>query len=130
MSFPVAGTIPLYLRTGSSVGDREQYEATFYGLAGYPDLYVLGADSPGRRQIQILVRKDDCCFGEAQHDSQSAGAPYMDAMRSYAARVRETLQRVQGGTFHLEIDEVAPSHMISHHAIQTIVLPALRTANR
>src|SRR5262245_60094432 len=37
-SFPVAGTIPLYLRTGGSVGDREQFEASFYRIAGYPDL--------------------------------------------------------------------------------------------
>ena len=25
-----------------------------------------------------------------------------------------------------EIDEVAPSHMISHHAIENVILPALR----
>src|ERR1043166_3892876 len=35
-SFPVAGTIPLYLRVGGSVGDREQFERGFYGLAGDP----------------------------------------------------------------------------------------------
>src|SRR5437763_4421549 len=35
-SFPVAGTIPLYLRSGGSVGDREQFEPSFYGMAGYP----------------------------------------------------------------------------------------------
>ena len=46
-SFPVAGTIPLYLRVGGSVGDREQYEPTFYRMAGYPDLYVLGAHGRG-----------------------------------------------------------------------------------
>jgi hypothetical protein len=37
-SVPVAGTIPLYLRSGGSVGDREQFEPSFYGIAGYPDL--------------------------------------------------------------------------------------------
>ena len=66
-SFPVAGTIPLYLRTGGSVGDKEQYLDEFYRLAGYPDLYLLGAYGPGRKQVQILNRRDDCCFGEAQH---------------------------------------------------------------
>jgi len=69
-SFPVAGSLPLYLRVGGSVGDREQLEPSFYGIAGYPDLYVLGAQGSGRRQVQILVRRDDCCFGETQHDAK------------------------------------------------------------
>jgi len=47
-SFPVAGSIPLYLRTKGSVGDREQFEPSFYSIAGYPDLYVLGAHGRGR----------------------------------------------------------------------------------
>ena len=67
-SFPVAGTIPLYLRTGGSVGDKEQYLDEFYSIAGYQDLYLLGAYGPGRKQVQILNRRDDCCFGEAQHE--------------------------------------------------------------
>lgn len=37
-SFPVAGSIPLYLRTGGSVGDKEQYLDEFYSMASYPDL--------------------------------------------------------------------------------------------
>ncbi|MBI4326510.1 MAG: hypothetical protein HY674_14785 [Chloroflexi bacterium] len=125
-SFPVAGTIPLYLRVGGSVGDREQYEPSFYGIAGYPDLYVLGASGRGRSQVQILVRRDDCCFGETQHDAQAAGLPYSDAMREYESRVRSALQKIGGGLFRLEIDETAPSHMISHHAIQNVILPELR----
>src|SRR5207247_6079600 len=47
-SFPVAGSIPLYLRTGGSVGDREQFERAFYSIAGYSDLYILGAEGRGR----------------------------------------------------------------------------------
>jgi hypothetical protein len=127
-SFPVAGTIPLSLRSGGSVGDREQFEPTFYSLAGYPDLYVLGSHGRGRRQVQILVRRDDCCFGQAQHDSAAAGLPYADAMRGYERRVSAVLDRLKTGSFRLEIDETAPSHMISHHAIQEIMLPELRRA--
>ena len=125
-SFPVAGTIPLYLRTGGSVGDREQFESTFYRIAGYPDLYVLGSHGRGRKQVQILVRRDDCCFGEVQHDGKSADATYADAMRDYEGRVRNALKTIGNGSFRLEIDEVAPSHMISHHAIEKIILPELR----
>ncbi len=127
-SFPVAGTIPLYLRKGGSVGDREQYEPSFYTMAGYPDLYILGAHGRGRKQVQILVRRDDCCFGEAQHDAQSAGLPYAEAMREYEQRVQTALRAIGARTFRLEIDGTAPSHMISHHAIEDIILPELRSA--
>jgi len=125
-SFPVAGTIPLYLRTGGSVGDREQYEATFYSIAGYPDLYILGAQGRGRKQVQILVRRDDCCFGQTQHDAKSAGLDYAEAMRDYELRVCNALKEIGRGTFRLEIDETAPSHMISHHSINDVLLSELR----
>ena len=129
-SFPVAGTSPLYLRSGGSVGDREQFEPTFYRIAGYPDLYILGAQGRGRKQVQILVRRDDCCFGQAQHDAKSSGLAYADAMRDYEQRVRAMLKEIGRGSFRLEIDEVAPSHMISHHAIADVLLPELRTGRR
>src|SRR5436189_4849979 len=82
-SFPVAGTIPLALRTGGSVGDREQYEPSFYRIAGYPDLYILGSQGHGRKQVQILVRRDDCCFGQAQHDPKTSGMGYSEALHEY-----------------------------------------------
>lgn len=128
-SFPVAGTLPLYLRVGGSVGDREQYEPTFYSLAGFPEMYVLGAHGRGRRQVQILVRRDDCCFGQAQHDAKAIGQPYDEALRDYERRVQATLDSLRNGAFRLEIDEVAPSHMISHHAVDDIILPELRRKN-
>jgi hypothetical protein len=127
-SFPVAGTIPLYLRAGGSVGDREQFESSFYQIAGYSELYILGAHGHGRKQVQILVRRDDCCFGQAQHDAKSSGMAYAEAMREYEARVRAALKEIGKGSFRLEIDETAPSHMISHHAIEDVLLPELRSA--
>ena len=127
-SFPVAGTIPLYLRSGGSVGDREQFETSFYRIAGYPDLYILGAHGKGRRQVQILDRRDTCCFGEAQHDAKATGVAYADAMREYAGRVHVALQEIGDASFRLEIDETAPSHMISDHAIENVLLPELRNA--
>jgi hypothetical protein len=127
-SVPVAGTIPLYLRIGGSVGDREQYEPEFYRMAGYPDLYVLGSYGRGRKQVQILVRRDDCCFGEAQHDAKAIGLGYAEAMREYETRVQAALRELGRGSFRLKIDETAPSHMISHHAIEDVLLPELRKA--
>src|SRR4029077_6847560 len=48
---PVGGSIPMYLRSGGSVGDQEQTDDPFYTLAGYPDLYVMGSYGSGRRQV-------------------------------------------------------------------------------
>ncbi len=125
-SFPVAGSIPLYLRQGGSVGDLEQFEPSFYSIAGYPDLYLLGAHGRGRQQVQILVRRDDCCFGQAQHSEKTAGLDYEQSMREYEGRVQQALRRTGQGSFQVVIDEVAPSHMISHHAIENVILPGLR----
>jgi hypothetical protein len=127
-SFPVAGTIPLYLRARGSVGDREQYNADFYRIAGYPDLYILGAQGKGRKQVQILNRKDNCCFGQPEHDPKTAGMEYDEAMREYEMRVQAALREIGDASFRLEIDETAPSHMISHHAIEDVMLPELRKA--
>jgi hypothetical protein len=127
-SFPIAGSIPLYLRSGGSVGDREQFEPTFYQIAGYVDLYLLGAYGRGRKQVQILVRRDNCCFGEAQHDSRAAGMGYAEAMREYERRVHQALDRLGPGSFRIEIDESAPSHMISHHTIGQVLLRELAAA--
>jgi hypothetical protein len=124
-SFSVSGSIPLYLRSGASIGDREQVEPSFYRLAGYPDLYVLSACGNGRKQVQIQVRRDDCCFGEQQHDAAATGLPYEAAMRRYERQVQAALREIGSGSFRLEIDEIAPGHMISHHAITDIILPGL-----
>lgn len=124
-SIPVAGSIPLYLRSGASVGDSEQCLPSFYNIAGYPDLYVLGAQGEGRRQVQILLPHDGCCFGEAQHDAKATGMAYADAMRGYESNVRAALNKIGSGSFRLRFDETAPGHMISHHAIEKIILSEL-----
>ena len=123
-SFPVAGSIPLYLRIGGSVGDLEQYLDEFYRFAGYPDLYALGAIGPGRKQVQILNRRDDCCFGEAQHDARRVGSSYEDAYRTYERAVQQALGTL--GEFRLVIDDAAPRHMISAEAVR-IMLREMKT---
>jgi hypothetical protein len=123
LSFPVAGTIPLWLRSGGSVGDTEQTLSSFYQIAGYPDLYVLGSYGTGRKQVQILNRRDDCCFGENQHQGKLS---YDDAVRGYESQVRLALVKLGSkGAFRLEIDEAAPSHMISWNARVNTILAEL-----
>ncbi|HXJ05778.1 MAG TPA: hypothetical protein VNH65_11800 [Candidatus Acidoferrum sp.] len=126
MSFPVAGSLPLYLRTGASIGDGEQTLSSFYKIAGYPDLYVMGAYGAGRKQVQILNRRDSCCFGEKQHDAAQMGIAWDDAVRGYEARVQNALEHLgRKGSFRVEIDEESTGHMISRHAIVDVILPSL-----
>lgn len=125
-SFPVAGSIPLYLRTGGSVGDKEQYVEEFYRIAGYPDLYVLGSYGPGRKQVQILNRRDDCCFGEKQHSSAKSGLEYEPALRVYERQVQAAVRGPEH--FHLVIDDSAPRHMISGEAVQVMLREMAQSA--
>ena len=125
-SIPVAGTLPLYLRGAHYNHDLEQYVASLYRIAGYQDLYVLGATGNGRLQLQILNRYDDCCFGEKQHTAGSP--PYTDAIRQYQRDVQNTLGQLKSGAFALHLDESAHYHQISTDAIQKVILPVLAGA--
>jgi hypothetical protein len=131
LSFPVAGTIPLYLRSDGSVGDTEQFLTNFYQIAGYPDLYVLGSYGAGRKQMQILNRHDSCCFGEAQHSVPQTGMSWDQAMRKTESDVRQALFNLgSNGFFRLEIDETSPARMISHNAVVNVILSELNGGRR
>jgi hypothetical protein len=117
-SFPVAGTLPLYMRGPHYNHDREQYDPSIYNIAGYKDLYVLGSTGAGREQTQILNRYDDCCFGEKQH---TVGGSYLDMIREYKSEI----QKLGFANFHVDIDESAHTHQIPEEAIDNIILPAL-----
>lgn len=125
LSIPVAGTLPLYLRSGWSIGDTEQTLPAFYQVAGYLDLYVLGAAGDGRGQVQVLNRRDDCCFGEAEYSVEDAGRPFGEAVRQYEAQVRSAIAGLGAGSFRLEIDEAAPAHMISWNTLVNVILAEL-----
>lgn len=143
-NFPVAGTLPLYLRDATllpqdfqssqissfvvcgDVGDEEQFHTDLYSIAGYLDLYVLGSYGPGREQTQILNRNDNCCFGAGQHDDPDN---YDGDLRSYEETVRSTLQKIGAGSFTLRIDEAAVQHQISRDAVHNVILASLDGAH-
>ena len=131
-SIPVAGTMPLYNRAGGSNGDTEQYLDAFYQIAGYPDLYVLGSYGTGRKQVWLLNRRDNCCFGDnpaLYQDPQ--GRTWEQVVRDYEYQVRMTLYNLgAAGFFRLEIDEAAPSHMISWNAVVNQILSELNGGRR
>jgi|SRR5579871_6890332 len=113
-SFPVAGSLPLYLRTRpQDVGDAEQFFAPFYRIAGYPDLYVMGAAGKGRRQVQVLNEFDPCCF-----------TPDVDL--GYVSAVAADVKRMRGhGTFALAIDRGQTDHTISDWTLRSVIFPSL-----
>ncbi len=143
-SFPVAGSIPLYLRgtvtlppsedasflgvsAGSSnacnnLGDEEQYFPDLYSIAGYPDLYVLGSYGAGRKQVQILNRNDSCCFGQGE---EADSADYDSDIRTYEFAVRDAMQSLGSGHFRLEVDEASTHHQISRNALHGVILAEL-----
>ncbi|HLZ57004.1 MAG TPA: hypothetical protein VKR06_08655 [Ktedonosporobacter sp.] len=134
VSIPVAGSLPLYLRP--SPDDGEQAVEGFYKIAGYPDLYVLGAYGASRKQIQVLNRYDACCFGDTEY--RSGFGTFDRAVQEYEKKVRETLTHLGQGSFTLIIDEKKPSsykitldedraHWISQWAIDNVILPQLAT---
>jgi hypothetical protein len=115
-SYPVAGSLPFYLRGAapnavSSTGDWEQRRASlpgFYGIAGYLDLYVMAAAGPGRRQLQILNRFDPCCFSGVGH-------------RGYAPAVTQRAALIDDGHWDLLEDATHDRHTISSYALSVIL---------
>ena len=125
ISIHVAGSMPLYLQQPSPQGDTEQTLEAFYRIAGYPDLYVLGSSGAGRRQLQILNIRDDCCFGQAQHRTTLTGVTFMAGVREYEREVCGAVLQIGQGAFRVEIDDAAPGHMISWNSVMNHILPEL-----
>ena len=127
LSIPVAGSLPLYLCHEGYGHDVEQRLDSFYKMAGYPDLYLLGAYGEGRKQIQVLNRRDDCCFGENQHDRRLTGMPFEPSVREYESLVKKSLAKLGPGSFRVVIDEKATRHQISENALSSVILPSLKS---
>jgi hypothetical protein len=130
LSVDVAGSMPLHLRANDSIGDIEQFDANMYQRAGYLDLYVMASFGSGRKRVQIMNRRDGCCFGEAQHDSEMAHGSYDATIREYENRVRTQLFNMGDGFFRVEIDETTPAHTISWNALVNVILSELNGGRR
>jgi hypothetical protein len=114
LSIPVAGAYPLFLRPyyPGSEGDTEQILPALYkDRASWLDLYILGADDSGRRQIQLLNQYDSCCFYGVGSDT------YKDIVRRAVKNL--------GGQWECVLDSTHKSHQISVWAIEKVILPAL-----
>lgn len=107
-SYPVAGSYPFYLRSqvAGSVGDFEQTNPDFYRYVSYPELYVMGAT--GRRQLQIYIEFDNCCFG----------GTFSNTFKDF---VTQSVSEV-GGSFDIIIDDTFVGHDISSFALEKILV--------
>jgi len=105
-TYPVAGSLPLYLRgSGSEWGDFEQTDPELYTIANYLDLYLLGAANG--EQVQILNKNDPCCFGGTRHIV-------------YEKIIHEKAQTLDG-EFSIFHDDSHRKHEISNEALTLII---------
>lgn len=110
VSFPVAGTLPMYLRrpdiycSRGDLGDLEQHHPVLYSMVDYLDLYILGSYGRGRGQLQVLNQYDSCCFW---------GVRYL----TYRDIVREVVAGLRRGRYDVFLDSSHTSHLISQHAL-------------
>ena len=102
LSIPVAGTLPLWLRTGvpGDWGDWEQNLPEMYSRWSYLDLYILGATGEGRAQLQILNQYDPVCFAGIRS-------------QLYAETVSNIVDSLGPGGFEVFVDDTHARHDIS-----------------
>jgi len=113
-SFPVAGSIPNYLRYDGDIGDAEQgyYEeydpGGLYSIANYEELYLLGSYGENRQQIQILNEFDNCCF-------QGKRYPY------WIDNVKAVLNKLGKGEYDFYLEQDTKTHKVSKIAMDVIL---------
>ena len=109
-AYPIAGTLPLYMHYTYNPGDWEQVERSFYHVADYLELYIMGVSHGLRRhELQILNSRDPSSFSGAIYQS----APYEPVIDD---RIRTA---GIDGTFDVYIDPNA-QHSISPNALNVI----------
>jgi hypothetical protein len=116
-SYPVAGSLPLYLREdrgrintahrSADWGDYEQTIPELYTIANYLELYMLGSYGPHRKQLQILNKYDPCCL---------AG----ESFRTYEGVINQKVQPL-GGQFAVFLDTTNRHHSISNAALNKML---------
>jgi len=108
-SYPVAGSLPMYLRsiTKRDWSDYEQTLPDLYRIANYLELFVMGSYGQGRGQLQILNKYDSCCF---------SGIKY----RTYEQSISKHIGNLGKGQFSVYLDDTHAEHKISNHAMDII----------
>ncbi|MEN8194429.1 MAG: PA14 domain-containing protein, partial [Bacteroidota bacterium] len=118
ISFPVAGSYPIYLRSGSDrdSGDWEQSIPDLLQTANYLELYILGAYGDHRKQVQVVNKYDACCFSGTK-------------WKTYYPEVFSRVKKLNKGTWDLWLDDTHKEHKISEYILQNI-LSELENSNK
>lgn len=103
LSFPVAGSYPIYLRSQRDWGDYEQTIPALYQRINYLELYIL-ASSNNRKQLQIINKFDSCCFAGTKSNSY-----------------KDIVSDISSGEFGVLIDDSHSEHKISTFVLNEIV---------
>ncbi|MCC6125355.1 MAG: PEP-CTERM sorting domain-containing protein [Pirellulales bacterium] len=120
LSVPVAGSLPLSYRDayaaaqGSGYNDDAEQDlpAMYVNRAGYMDLYALSGYGAGRKQIQLNIQYDNCCF-------------YGVSSQTYANNVKNAVASTGAGSWDFYLDTSVNSHQVSTNAIYNVIDPAL-----
>ncbi len=108
-SYPVSGSLPVFLRFTDRPNDWGDFEQTYpdlYRISNYLELYILGASGKGRKQRQIINKYDKCAFGGIRY-------------QLYEGMVSEAARNL-GGDFAVFVDNQM-QHIISDDALEYIL---------
>lgn len=106
-SYPVAGSLPLYL-TFNSLGHYEWSLPELNHVSNYLELYILASYGNGRKSLQVLNKYDPCCF---------SGIGY----QTYENKVKASVSRLGKGAFDIYLDNTHKDHKISDNALNIII---------
>jgi hypothetical protein len=107
-SYPVAGPLPLYLRSNyDTIGDYETELPDLISIANELEVYVMGAHGENRKFIQIYNKYDPCCW---------AGTYF----ETYKQIVKDKVKELGAGTYDVYLDETNKSHTISENTLDVI----------
>lgn len=109
-SYPVAGSVPMYLRFNNlkNMGDYEQMLPELYGITSYLDLYIMASYGDNREQLQIFNKYDPCCF---------SGTGYT----TYEHHVKNSINKLGKGDFQVFLDTNNEKHSISEESLTLIL---------
>jgi hypothetical protein len=108
-SFPVAGSLPIHLRsTSKDWGDYEQNAYELYAKVNYLDLYILGSYGANRMQLQIINQYDPCCFSGRKSET-------------YSDKVISRVSELGSGKFHFFLDSSHRHHIIFDIALNRLI---------
>jgi hypothetical protein len=115
LSYPVAGSYPIYLRKYRNWSTWQETYPQMLAAANYLDMYVMASAGQGRRQMQVLNQFDGCCYSGLDWQT------YADAVRDAASPL--------GGGWEIYVDSSHADHRFSMLAVDR-VLEDIRTHPR